>query len=296
MKLIPQAVSRTVGRQTLQLSAASPKLLFAVGLVGFGATVVLAAKATLRLEEEVLFPAEKHLVDLQMLTHENYTEKDRLHDKTLVYVDSALKITKLYAPAIVVGVISVGCLTKSHNILTKRNAGLTAAYAALEKGFNQYRERVVSEYGEQKDKELLYGVVEREIVEETKNGPVVKTVRGPADVSVYAKFFDELNPNWQPNPEWNMIYLKAQETYFNNRLHAIGHVFLNEVYDHLAIERTQAGQEVGWFLSPEGDNYVEFGLYDGTRSKVRDFVNGFEGAILLDFNVDGIIHSKLKTT
>ena len=38
-----------------------------------------------------------------------------------------------------------------------------------------------------------------------------------------------------------------------------------------------------------GDNFVDFGMYDMSRPVVRDFVNGYERSILLDFNVDGNI-------
>ena len=64
----------------------------------------------------------------------------------------------------------------------------------------------------------------------------------------------------------------------------------------LGIERTKAGQIVGWVYdedNPLGDNYVDFGIYDINREKSRDFVNGYERVILLDFNVDGNILDRI---
>ena len=62
----------------------------------------------------------------------------------------------------------------------------------------------------------------------------------------------------------------------------------------LGIKRTKAGNVVGWIYDeehPVGDNYVDFGMYDLHNEKARDFVNGHERVILLDFNVDGeILH------
>ena len=46
---------------------------------------------------------------------------------------------------------------------------------------------------------------------------------------------------------------------------------------------------VGWVLG-NGDNCIDFGIWDSANEKARDFVNGREGAILLDFNVDGVIY------
>ena len=68
-----------------------------------------------------------------------------------------------------------------------------------------------------------------------------------------------------------------------------------DVYDMLGIPRTKAGQIVGWLYRPEdpnykGDNHVDFGIYDYTKEINRDFVNGYERTILLDFNVDGPIY------
>ena len=60
----------------------------------------------------------------------------------------------------------------------------------------------------------------------------------------------------------------------------------------LGIPATRAGQQVGWIYDkndPNKDNFVDFGIYDTNRPSNRDFVNGYERTILLDFNVDGNI-------
>ena len=60
----------------------------------------------------------------------------------------------------------------------------------------------------------------------------------------------------------------------------------------LGAKRTKAGAQVGWVYdekNPVGDNYVDFGIFDIYNPKSRDFVNGYEKVIVLDFNVDGVI-------
>ncbi len=140
--------------------------------------------------------------------------------------------------------------------------------------------------------------------EETgKEKKVKKTafVVNPSDISGYARFFEKytkdeegnsvLNPHWETNNEYNLMFLKAQESYANDLLRAKKRLFLNDVYEMLGMPRTKAGQVVGWVYDPEhpvGDNYVDFGLYADNLS-YSDFANGFDTAILLDFNVDGNI-------
>ena len=88
------------------------------------------------------------------------------------------------------------------------------------------------------------------------------------------------------------MYLRHQQNYANELLRSRGYVFLNDVYDMLGIRRTKAGQIVGWVYdekNPNIDNYIDFGIYNVHYEGARDFVNGFECSILLDFNVDGPI-------
>jgi hypothetical protein len=294
MSLVPAVIGQTIARNSLLAQKASPGVLFGVGIVGTVASTVLACRATLKMSE-VLDESKDKLHTAKTLVHDDYSETDRRRDISLIYFQSGVKVVRLYGPAVIVGGLSIAALTSSHNILTRRNAALTAAYAALDKGFKEYRARVVAKYGEEEDRDFRYGT--REItVEDEKTGKKTTVTRvAPGEPSIYARFFDSSSASWSKEPEYNFIFLKAQQNYANDLLHARGHVFLNEVYDMLGLERSKAGAVVGWLLTKNGstDNFVNFGVFDDRSDKARDFVNGLEGSILLDFNVDGIIFDKL---
>lgn len=102
----------------------------------------------------------------------------------------------------------------------------------------------------------------------------------------YARFFDEICMGWTKDPEYNLMYLIAQQRYANEMLEHRGHLFLNEVYDMLDIPRTKAGAMVGWIYNEHSGNKVDFGIYNERNA---DFVNGHKNTALLDFNVDGNI-------
>jgi hypothetical protein len=295
MSLVPEAINRVVARNALLAQRSSPGVLLGVGIVGMVGTTILACRATLKMEE-VLDEAKEKLDMARTLEHVEYSEKDRKRDVSLIYFQSGVKIAKLYSPAIIVGVCSIAALTKSHQILTTRNTAIMAAYTALDRGFTEYRARVVDKYGSDQDRDFRYGTEQVEIVDpKTEKKKIVKRVDTSQEPSIYAKFFDRFSANWSKEPEYNLLFLKAQQNYANDILHARGHVLLNDVYDMLGIPRTQAGAIVGWVLSRDGttDDFVSFGVFEGKTDKVRDFVNGREGEILLDFNVDGVIWDKI---
>jgi hypothetical protein len=271
--------------------------MFAGGVVGMVGSTVLACRATLKLEE-VLDGIQQDVATPRVIQEqhpEEYGDAERQHDTAIIYLRSGAKLAKLYAPSIALGVVSIAALTKSHTILEERNAALIAAYAALDRGFREYRERVIEKFGN--DDEFRYGsevVVEGE--GKTKKAPRarVNIDEGP---SIYARFFDEYSEMWSKEPEYNRLFLNCEQNWANDMLRARGHLFLNEVYRRLGLEHTTAGSIVGWRIGSDGDGYVDFGIFDaGANDHVRHFVNGREGSILLDFNVDGVIYDKIEKT
>ena len=296
-------VTRTFHKGVFKLRKYSPEILVAVGIVGVVGTTVIACKATTKLDDildshhdkvDKIHDAVEHPETLP----EPYTEEDSKKDLTIVYAQTGFELAKLYAPAVGLGVLSITAILSGHNILKKRNLALAAAYTAVDKSFKEYRGRLIERFGEELDKELKYNVrkkdVEEIVVSEDGSETIVKktvTVAEP-NVSDYAKFFDEGCPGWTKDPEYNLMFLKDQERYANDLLKTRGHVFLNEVYDMVGIDRTKAGNVVGWYYdekNPTGDNRIDFGIYNYDSERCRAFVNGYERTILLDFNVDGPI-------
>lgn len=291
MKFLPTSITQALGRKALVTSKHAPSLLFGAGVVGTIGSTILACRATLKLES-VIFETQNDLDTAKTMDHPNYSDEDRRRDIAVIYARSAVGMAKLYGPSILLGSVSIGLLTKSHNLLQERNAALAAAYTAVDKAFNEYRERVRAKHGEEEDQEFRYGSEEVAVVNEKGRTETRRRV-APGEPSMYARFFDQMSVNWSKEPEYNLVFLRCQQNYANDMLKTRGHVFLNEVYDMLGLERTKAGQVVGWVISRDGDNYIDFGIYAGQDEKVRDFVNGREGALLLDFNVDGVIYDKI---
>ena len=280
----------------------SPKILVATGVVGAVTSSVMACKATMK-ANDILESHHDNMSTIQRaadLDDPNYTAEDIRKDTVIVYTQTAMKFIKLYAPAVLLGIASIGCIIGSHNILKKRNVALAAAYTAVDKGFKEYRDRVVERFGDAVDKELRYGVKAKEFEEKTTDSKgKEKTVKNKVAVSDpnmysdYARVYDDGCAGWSKNPEYNLMYLKQRQNWANELLKTRGHLFLNEVYDMLGIPRTKAGQVVGWVYddkNPVGDNFVDFGIYNLNIEKARDFVNGYERSIVLDFNVDGPIY------
>lgn len=300
MKLIPVSVATKFGRPLLHLQKNSPQVMFATGVVAGLTSTVLACRATLKLSttlEHIEELRDKAEVLYSNGENADYDEKTYHRDLTILKIKAIVNVTKLYAPSAGLAMMSVALLTGSHITLNRRNASLTAAYASIDQAFQRYRDRVSEQLGVEADRDFRYGTEKTTETVEGKDGKtktITHTRVSNEMPSLYARFFDETCNDWKRNPEYNRAFLHCQQSYFNNMLQARGHVFLNEVYDALGIPRSQAGAVVGWVLDKDGDNFIDFGIFDDlTNPQVRDFVNGHEYSILLDFNVDGVIYDKL---
>lgn len=306
---IKSKLSRTVNRTGLKIKKYSPEILVAAGVVGVITSGVMACKATLKVNE-VVEQSKKDIDTIHESAEKGYTpagleysQEDAKKDLTIAYVQTGVKFAKLYGPSVVLGALSITSIVASNHILRKRNVALAAAYTAVDKGFKEYRKRVVERFGKEIDRELRYNIKAKEVEETVMNEDgtdstekKVINVMGPNDYSPYSIVFDDGNPGWNKDPEKTKFFLIQQQNWANEKLQSQGHLFLNEVYDMLGAPRTAYGNEVGWIYdenNPIGDNYVDFGLFDIHRQKAREFINGYERVVVLDFNVDGRILDKI---
>ena len=301
---IVNSMTRNLHKVGFKFKKHSPEILVVAGVVGTVASAVMACKATLKVndileETKVEIEKVKTVVADESISEEKYSEQDAKKDLAIIYAHTGIKLVKLYGPSIILGTLSITGILASNNILRKRNIALAAAYKAIDTGFKEYRSRVVERFGEDLDKELRYNVKAKEIKEKVvdengKEKTVKKTINvaDPNFYSDYARCYDDGCKGWVKDSEYNLMFLKNTQSFMNEKLRAQGYLFLNDVYDALGIPRSKAGQVVGWIYdekNPNGDNFVDFGIYDLYKEGSRDFVNGYERTIWLDFNVDGPI-------
>lgn len=316
LKVVADAVNRIGGNKLLTLQKHSPKIMAVAGTVCVGTGVVLFCKSTIKAQEIIkqkedllnqIHTVKKRVDDKDSDPLEDhkgeiieYSDEDYKKDLLIAYSRMAGQLIKCYLPAATLTIAGVGLLLGAQGILSKRNAGLVAAYKAVEESYQQYRTRAVEELGAEKDEMFYKGVYEQVVEEEKKDKEgktkkVKKTVKtvDPNHISPYAKFFDDASEYYENDTSRNMYFLTKVQNQLTDRLRAKGHLFLNEAYDELGIPRTSEGAIAGWIYDPNDttkDNYVDFGLFNGEKQEVRDFVNGYQQAILIDPNVDGIIY------
>lgn len=301
------ALTRTLTKTGLQLKKHSPEILVVAGCVGAVVSAVMACKATTKVHtitdktREEVDKVQYALENPEALTEE-YTEEDSKKDLAIIYTKTAVEFVKLYAPAVILGTLSLTSILASNNIMRKRNVAIAAAYTAVDKSFKEYRGRVIDRFGKELDRELRFNLKAKEVEENVvdENGEVhtekktikVATTTGSEAYSEYARFYDCGCRGWEKDPEMSLMFLRRVQDFMNERLKAKRFVFLNEVYEELGIPKTKAGNIVGWVYNkdnPTGDNYIDFGVYSAYHENARDFVNGYEPVIILDFNVDGNI-------
>ncbi len=304
---IMTTVNNSVRKISFKINKHSPEILIAVGIAGTIVSTVMACRATTKVSE--IMNETKETVDTihKVLDKENkkksgevveYTADDSKKDLTIVYAQTGVKLAKLYAPSVILGTLSITSILTSHNIIRKRNAALATAYATIDQSFKSYRKNVVDRFGEEADKEMRYGIKAKKIEEvitdaETGKEKKVKKTVGVVDpnlTSDYACYFDKNSSAWDCTPDYNLMFLRGQQSVANDLLISRGHLFLNEVYDMLDLPRTKMGQCTGWVYNPNGenagDNFVDFHILQTYRENADGTV---EPTILLDFNVDGPI-------
>ena len=282
-------ISRFAGRSGLILKKHSPMILTVGGIVGGVAASVLGAKAALD-SQPVVAKMESDLRTVKK-HYDQFGDKElKKKAQIQVYANFGKEMIKLYAPAVGLGALSIASILWGHGIMRGRNAALTASLVTVERAFEKYREKVRIEFGETGESFDKSWAAGEEVVEDENGDPHLVVNKDYAHP--YVHIFDELNPEWSKDSSYNHTYLRLKQNIWNDKLMTRGHVFLNEVLEDLGFPHTPNGAITGWLWSGEGDGYVDFGLNNQEDIKAA-WREGKEPAIILEFNVDGVIYDRI---
>lgn len=304
LKELGAGIASTASKALFKMKKNSPELLIASGVVLVVTGTVIACKRTAK-AKEILEARKEELETIEGVRNnpefaEEYTDQDYRMDKVSLTMRTAGKLTLTYLPSALVEGAGIACILGAYGIMKKRAAVLMAAYEAVSTAYLNYRNRVRDEFGEETEEAIYHGKPIRKLsdlpndTDQKKEEPdIVDAIECSGRYqdnmpSPYARFFDENSRLYKKNAEQNLAFLRMQQRFFNNRLYTRGFVMLNEVYEALDIPETAAGAIVGWIKNKPDEPTVtiDFGIYKGYQEGCRDFVNGYERSILLDFNVD----------
>lgn len=309
------AVGRSVRSLGLKARRYGPTgLIIGGGIVGVAA-LVQAVRDTRNGGGEVLDRYDKvkkkARANLEDTDLKAYGEKEYKQDIRNARKDCAIDCVKTYKKTGMKVAVAFALEVAGVVIIKRQLRNTAAALATTAASFAGYRANVREDLGDEKDYEYLHNIKTRK-VEKTEVDPetgeekkveeevkVVEETGGDPQIPGYsrwARWFDENSPEWEKSPEYNLSFLKAREAEANMRLKRDGYLFLNDVYDMIGVPRTYEGQIVGWEYkknNPVGDNMVDFGI-NSVNKACRNFVNGYEPRIILDFNIDGDILNSFR--
>jgi len=287
MKYVPESLTRLGHRQLLKLNKNSPTIFVITGVVGLGTTAVMAAIATRKLDP-ILDEHAKQRIDISASAVDARDEQKKV---VKLYADTAVELTKLYAPTIVVGTLSATSVLHGHRVLKGRHIATMAAYSGLMEQYQAYRDRVSETVGEDLERDIHNGAVGR--WEEDPEHPGEAKMKAKFDKDQPANylrpFFDEANQNWTRDPVANYLFLKGVQAHMNRKLQVNGYVFLSDVYAALDLPLVKEAIVTGWLYNGEGDGYIDFGFMTEQTPQATMFRNGAERTVRLNFNVDGVI-------
>jgi|SRR4051812_33442015 hypothetical protein len=287
MNLVPKNLSRLGYRSLLKFNAKSPTILVIAGVVGLGATAVLASRAS-RKVDPIIDKHKKARAEIGIIANDRARQLELGH----LYRKTGVELGKLYGPTLFVGMTSAISVLGGHNILRGRQIATMAAYSGLIEQFSGYRKRVAQTLGDDVERGLYEGARGEWEEDPEHRGEYKLQPKYDVDNQSYLRpWFDQTNYNWTRDALSNYLFLKGVQSHMNNLLQIRGHVFLNEVFDALAMPRCKEGQVQGWlYNSPKGDNIVDFGFMTSNDPQTVAFRNHVENIVKLNFNVDeGII-------
>lgn len=285
----------------LKLQQHAPTILTVAGIAGGVTAAVMACRATLKLEEVT----ETCANDISKAKEMKETAEPKMYREELAkaYLRACGRYTKLYAPAVMTGLASIGCMVGSNHIMNNRYSSAVAGLTATEALFDEYRQRVKDDLGEKADLKYRYGLTEKKIETVDEKGKKHKETVVDFDNAKLEDHFTKIFAEgtcefWNRDYEMNICNLSQAEDHFNRLLKSRGYVFFDEILEYLGYAVDDLSHDYGWVYDRNrdvGTDPISFGLFNmdpKTGLSRADSMWAGNNAVLLTFNVQGYIRHK----
>lgn len=283
-------IREALGALKLTLKENSPTILVVSGVVVMGASVIVASKKTLELQERM----EPHVQTLEEINDPQGKYTNTVENRAIVAGHATRELVALYFVPGVLFVSGAGLVFWGHNIMVRRNATLAVAFTALKKSFDSYRSRVIAQEGHTADQYYMHGSKLLSSAELGEKPGIEYASRDWEDSNLdpYNRVFSQqTSKEWENDLGANKFYIDCKQKEAQRLLNRRGYLYLSEVYDSLGFEESDISRVVGWRVRtlPDGSRdipVVDFGL---DKPMPDDWKFNQRREIYLDFNCQGLI-------
>jgi hypothetical protein len=195
----------------------SPVVLTALGVSGTLTTAFLAGRASYNAAALILREETK--------TEVYFSTKEKVHF-----------VWKLYIPASISAVVTVGSIISASRIGSRRTAALTAAYSLSERALIEYKDKVVETLGVKKEKTMRDAIAQDSV---TKNPPTGVIVTGSGTVLCCDLFTGRYF-------SCDMESLRKAENMINKKMIQHMEATISDFYDLVGLSHTSYSSVVGW--------------------------------------------------
>ena len=206
--------------------ANSPTILTVTAIAGVGITAYLSGKSAI---------TASALYD--------YYNMDDTKEKK----EYTIECCKIFAPAVISGIATCGCIIGAHHIDTKRRLAATSAYILSEKMYSDYRDKVEQKIGRDESR-----VIEQQVMENHKKEADYVAHDTPFLINGRKqRIYEEMSGRY--------FYASVDEVVaainkFNYRLLNETYLSLNDFYITLDLPEIEMGSKCGWDVN---DGYIQ---------------------------------------
>jgi hypothetical protein len=202
----------------------TPAILTGIGVAGTVATGILAARASLKVGKAIAY---------EEADNQEYMTKTQLKNFIL-----ERKLWSHYIPAMATGSLTIVAIISANRVGARRAAALAAVYSVLEKGIDEYKDKVVEVIGAKKE-QAIQDQVAQDMV--TNNPPTPSNIIVTGNGSVLCMESFTRRPFIS-----DMETIRRAVNDVNERAIKHGFVSLSEFYDLLGLEQTDQSDDIGW--------------------------------------------------
>lgn len=202
----------------------SPIILSVTGAVGTLATAYLASKASIEAHDIIV----KH----EALAGTAGDRKQRIIERTRL-------VWRLYIPTGICATSTIVCIVGANRVQAKKTLAAQAAFAITERAYSEYRDKVIQEFGNDKDKSIRDSIAEDRV----NKGPAQDIIISGSGSVLCCEIFTGRYFNG------DIESLRKAVNQINHRALANDYATFDDFYYLIGIGQTKESNRLGWTSS-----------------------------------------------